>query len=76
MKDTNAASLHLTAISMVRLPGMRTFPRLLACRMGCMDESKKCFLRDASWIMRLGGSPSTSIMHSSCSCSFSPGNSG
>ena len=39
-------------------------------------ESKNIFLRDDCSMIARDGTPSTSMMHASCSASFSPGKSG
>lgn len=69
-------SLQRSTVRRSFAPGRLFLPRLLGTMRGWLELSKKIFLRGAESSMCFGGTSSTSMMHSSCSTSFSPGNSG
>ena len=76
MKSTKSSSLHLRACARVLVPGLRRFPFELTMGLGVPVESKKSLRRELLSTKYLSGSPKTSMMQASCSCSFSPGNRG
>ena len=57
-------------------PGRRFLPLEFGTMRGVPSASKNVFLRVEARTMCSGGGPRISMMHSSCSVSFSPGNSG
>ncbi len=74
--DRNGASVQRSAVDKSRDPGLRFLPLEFATMRGWRDESKNIFALLLLSIKWRGGTPMTSIMHASCSTSFSPGNKG
>ncbi|KAJ9450922.1 hypothetical protein DIPPA_19855 [Diplonema papillatum] len=72
----NCASLQRSAEARSFMPGRLFFPLELTCSRGLSDESKNCFRRELISMTCFGGTFMISMMHASCSTSFSPGNSG
>ena len=75
-KSRNASSSHLMAPLRVLLLGRLLLPLLETVTRGLRDESKNSFLLDAFSIISRAGGPKISMIHASCSCSFSPGKMG
>jgi len=76
MKSTKSSSLHLRTCASVLVPGRRRRPLELITARGAPLGSKKSFFRELRLTYSLSGTPRTSMMQESCSCSFSPGNIG
>jgi len=75
-KSKNNLSLHFRTCASVFDAGFRFLPRELGTTRTAKLPSKKSFLRVELSTNDLGGKPIVSIIHSNCSVSFSPGNSG
>ncbi len=74
--ERKGASVHRNAVDKSRDPGRRFLPLEFATMRGCSEESKNIFALVLLSIKWRGGTPMTSIIHASCSTSFSPGNKG
>ena len=75
-KSRNSSSRVRTAEASVLVPGRRRRPRELTTGRGAPVLSKKSLRREARSSSARSGTPSTSMMHASWSCSFSPGKMG
>lgn len=75
-KFTNIGSLHPMAVAILLVPGQCFLPHELGTILGLLLLSKNIFLREACSRIVFEGIPKTSIMHASCSTSFSPGKRG
>ena len=89
IKSTNSSSLHFNTCCSVFVPGRRLRPLELTTARGVpfnsivvswqrrmpkiQDTPKNSFLRELLLTNSLSGTPRTSMMQDSCSCSFSPG---
>lgn len=76
IKSRNGSSSHFSACCRVLELGRRRRPFEETVRRGLPRESKKSFFRVLFSIRCFSGGPNTSMMHASCSCSFSPGKMG
>lgn len=76
MKSRKASSSHFRAWRRSFELGLRRLPFDETVRRGLPMESKNSFLRPLFSMRCFSGGPKTSIIHASCSCSFSPGNMG
>jgi hypothetical protein len=72
-KSRKASSSHLIALWSVLELGRRRRPFEETVTRGLPIESKNSFLRELFSMRCFSGGPKISIMHASCSCSFSPG---
>jgi len=72
-KSRKGSSSHFNTCVRVFDEGRRLRPLEETVRRGFPTESKNNFLRVLFSIRCFSGGPKTSIMHASCSCSFSPG---
>lgn len=75
-KSKKGSSSHLRTCWRVFDDGRRRRPFEDTVSRGLPSESKKSFLRVLFSMRCFSGGPKTSMMHASCSCSFSPGNIG
>lgn len=76
MKSMNASSSVLIACCKVFELGRRRLPLLDTVTLGLPTESKNSFLRVHFSTKCRSGGPKISMIHASCSCSFSPGKMG
>lgn len=75
-KSTKASSSHLRTCCNVLDEGRRLRPLDDTVNRGLPMESKNSFFLVLFSIRCFSGGPNTSMMHASCSCSFSPGKMG
>lgn len=73
MKSMNSSSSHRKTWARLLEPGLRLFPLELTTGRGAPVVSKKSLLRELRLTKSLSGTPRTSMIQESCSCSFSPG---
>lgn len=75
-KSRNASSSHFNTCCKVLDDGRRLRPLEETVNRGLPMESKKSFFLVLFSMRCFSGGPKTSMMHASCSCSFSPGKMG
>lgn len=75
-KSRKGSSSHFSTCCKVLDEGRRLLPFDDTVNRGLPNESKKSFFLVLFSIKCFSGGPNTSMMHASCSCSFSPGKMG
>jgi hypothetical protein len=73
MKSRNNSSSHFRIAASVLAPGRCRLPLALTNGRGAQLASKNNLRLDAFSTIYRSGTPKTSMMQASCSCSFSPG---
>jgi len=73
IKSKKSSSLQRNTCCKLLVPGLRRRPFELTTTRGAPLTSKNSFFLVLRLMYSLSGIPSTSMIHDSCSCSFSPG---